>query len=663
MLEWRVVQSLYGGGCFFETITTIEVKGSTFQDCVANDGFGGGLSLEDGGSLSVTDSFFTRCLAKSNQSDSAPADARGGGIWVKQVSGKVYLNQVTFTACEAAKEGGGLYVNDIGQLEMASCDFTECRVDDSNLYSRFGGAVFTSHVAGANTITKCKFTNCYAGLRGGAIYADDTSSLTVDNCDFDTCIADRLGGGTCTYDVPTIEIKNSRFVSCQAKWGGGVYEEHDSDPMISITVSGNNFTECSTTQEHGGAIWIENYPATQILTNNLIKQCTSTRDGGGIAILNGQDITITDSQFTSCSSAELGGGLAINKAQTVTLSDSQFTSCVSADFGGGVHFTMSQGHFSISRCYIKSCVGNKHGGGIFLKLQDGSTATFLIDSVGYGSTTEEMNTLTNEEGGSNLFFDLLDRSDVSIINPNTIKDPLIMMPANGISFTTAELQQWAYRTDYSDSPSFIYLIHPYVGGSLAVSSTQYYDTTLCGYRYLPCQDFTVGHGNAKDSATGEKAGVFIHTDITTAPPTFDKDMIWESSESNPKSLTISSGSVSPGSYSLTLKSLAFSRTSAGASLFSITTGSLSVTSCSFTGRSITTNGGAISATITTNTLTIASSSFKKWITEGFGGGIFIDASGLGSGGDFDVSGCVFGCRKLHPQPNRAINIRESAVNK
>ncbi|KAK2941062.1 hypothetical protein BLNAU_24030 [Blattamonas nauphoetae] len=632
----------YGGGSYFRKITIVDVIGSTFQDCVAKDGFGGGLSFETGGCLSVTNSFFTRCLAKSNTSSPNPADARGGGIRVTTVSGKVYLNKVTFVGCEAAKEGGGLFVDEINQLEMTSCDFTDCRVEDDSLNNCFGGAVFAYRVAGTNTITKCKFTNCYAGLRGGAIYADDTPSLTVDDCDFDTCVAERLGGGTCTYNVPIIEIKNSRFVSCEAKWGGGVFEEYLSGEMICITVSGNNFTECNTTQEHGGAIWIENYPATQILTNNLIKQCTSTLDGGGIAVSNGQDITISDSQFISCESGGHGGGLTVNQAQDVTLSDSQFISCVSAGYGGGVHFTMSQGHFMISRCFIKSCIGVKFGGGIFLKLKDGSEATFLIDSVEYGIMPEEMNTVVDGDYGSNLFFDLLDRSDVSFINPNTIQDPLIMTPANGISFTEDELKKWAYRTDYTTTTSILYLIHPYVGGSLAVNSNQYNDPARCGDWYLPCQDFTVGHANAKDSATGEKAGVFIHTDVTTAPPSFDKDMIWESSESNPKNAMITSGSVSPGSYSLTLKSLIFSRTTQGTSLFSITTGSLSVTSCTFTGRSSTTNGGAISATITTNTLTIASSSFKKWITEGFGGGIFIDATGLGSGGGFDVSGCEFG---------------------
>ncbi|KAK2958336.1 hypothetical protein BLNAU_6606 [Blattamonas nauphoetae] len=146
--------------------------------------------------------------------------------------------------------------------------------------------------------------------------------------------------------------------------------------MISITVSGNNFTECSTTENHGGAIWIEKYPATQILSNNQIKHCLSTKDGGGIAVSNGRSVTITQSLFTSCMSEGFGGGLAVNKAEDVTLADSQFHSCVSAEYGGAVHFAMSKGHFTISRCFIKSCIGSKFGGGIFLKLKDGSEASF-----------------------------------------------------------------------------------------------------------------------------------------------------------------------------------------------------------------------------------------------------------------------------------------------
>ncbi|KAK2958335.1 hypothetical protein BLNAU_6605 [Blattamonas nauphoetae] len=189
----------YGGGCYFRKIAVVEVDGSTFRDCVADDGYGGGLSFENGDSLSITNSFYTRCLAKSNKSAPDPADARGGGIWVKQVSGKVHLNKVTFTGCEATKEGGGSFINNIGQLEMTSCCFTDCRAADSAKGHQLGGAVFTSNVTGTNTITKCQFTRCYSALRGGAIYADDTPSLTVDDCDFDTCSADRFGGGTCTY--------------------------------------------------------------------------------------------------------------------------------------------------------------------------------------------------------------------------------------------------------------------------------------------------------------------------------------------------------------------------------------------------------------------------------------------------------------------------------
>ncbi|KAK2958337.1 hypothetical protein BLNAU_6607 [Blattamonas nauphoetae] len=306
-----------------------------------------------------------------------------------------------------------------------------------------------------------------------------------------------------------------------------------------------------------------------------------------------------------------------------------------------------------TKWYCRYLVGSDPTGITGIKSEAWS---FLIDRVGYGNTPEEMNTVVDGEYGTNLFFDLLDRSDVSFINPDTVKDPLVMVPENGVSFTTTELKKWAYRTNYSTTTSIVYLIHPYVGGSLAVSSTQYYDTTRCGYRYLPCQDFLVGHGNAKDSATGEKAGVFIHTDVTTTPPNFDKDMIWESSESNPKSLTISPGSVSPGTYSLTLKSLAFSRTTQGASLFSITTGSLSVTSCTFIGLTSTSNGGAISATITTNTLTIVSSSFEKCCASGNGGGIFIDARGLGSGGGFDVSGCEFGTGGVKNRTTKGDNV-------
>ncbi|KAK2950325.1 hypothetical protein BLNAU_14736 [Blattamonas nauphoetae] len=70
----------------------------------------------------------------------------------------------------------------------------------------------------------------------------------------------------------------------------------------------------------------------------------------------------------------------------------------------------------------------------------------------------------------------------------------------------------------------------------------------------------------------------------------------------------------------------------------------------------TSNGGAISATITTNTLTIVSSSFEKCCASGNGGGIFIDARGLGSGGGFDVSGCEFGTGGVKNRTTKGDNV-------
>ncbi|KAK2943107.1 hypothetical protein BLNAU_2768 [Blattamonas nauphoetae] len=76
----------------------------------------------------------------------------------------------------------------------------------------------------------------------------------------------------------------------------------------------------------------------------------------------------------------------------------KFTGCTSGMEGGGLlRFGGGTSTFNVTTIEIKnfrlmSCQGLWGGGGIFMKF-DAGTASFLIDSVGYGNTPEETNTV------------------------------------------------------------------------------------------------------------------------------------------------------------------------------------------------------------------------------------------------------------------------------
>jgi hypothetical protein len=95
-------------------------------------------------------------------------------------------------------------------------------------------------------------------------------------------------------------------------------------------------------------------------------------NGGGLSIVKGRDITITNSHFFNNTAQGNGGGIYffdLGERPTVTLADNQFVKNKASGLGGGFHYDTSDGIFSTSTVTDNKFFLNqagKSGGGISL---------------------------------------------------------------------------------------------------------------------------------------------------------------------------------------------------------------------------------------------------------------------------------------------------------
>ena len=237
----------------------ITISDCTFKDCYANFGAGAiGLSWVNG---SISGCSFENCIAR---------DGYGGAIcWYSE---NLALSDCSFKGCSAGLEGGAVYwYGLVGKI--SGCDFEDCSASgyyqEEDGYGEYvggsGGAIYVN--IGNGSIVESSFTDCSAGLDGGAVYwnwVDDERSefgddCTLSGCSFVNCSASgryneydefegSCGGavywGWGEYDI----LSNCSFEDCHSKMGGAVFWSGDAGRVIE-----SSFKGC--TAEYGGGIY------------------------------------------------------------------------------------------------------------------------------------------------------------------------------------------------------------------------------------------------------------------------------------------------------------------------------------------------------------------------------------------------------------------------
>jgi hypothetical protein len=236
--------------------------------------------------------------------------------------------------------GGGLYVVTSGEVEISQCHITGNAAGTG--YCALGGGLY---VNGASAFTMDHSTVSSNAAYGGAYYC----SLG--------------GGGVYLGNVTTAALThNSICANLGRGAGGGLLIEG----TTTITLTEN------------------------IIQNNAAQTGYSSSSGGGVGIGGGSTVTLQNNIVSANSTPGPGGGLHVDNAGTVTLTNNRIEDNSGSDIGGGIHIL--GGIVTLSRNIVlgnnggSGYWGDKGGGGIYLELGNGQTAT-CDDNVLRGNLT------------------------------------------------------------------------------------------------------------------------------------------------------------------------------------------------------------------------------------------------------------------------------------
>lgn len=282
---------------------------------------GGGLYIDDGGTVVLQDGWIHMCTASG----------KGGGAYVAK-GGKLRITGGRFAACKAPK-GGGVYVDTGGTVEMSAGSLSSC---EANGNTPCGGGAYIN-AGGTFTMTGGQIASCTASgandVYGGGVYVASRGNLAA------------YGEGSGEKIRYGFRMSGSTIQSCTAistsdtgygtAYGGGVYVgygEHD-DGIFEMG-SGSNILDCRASapfKAYGGGVYVNN------TSNGLFKmdggkfsRCEAVSKsefnaahGGGVCVKNGV-FEMNGGEFeASCKSTEAGnevdGGVCIGRDGSGTM--------------------------------------------------------------------------------------------------------------------------------------------------------------------------------------------------------------------------------------------------------------------------------------------------------------------------------------------------------
>jgi CSLREA domain-containing protein len=267
--------------------TNVTISGMTISNGNADDGGGGGISNEDNGTLTVTDSTIS-----GNSTDSS---------------------------------GGGIDNNGDGTLTVTGSTISG---NTAGVGSNFGdgGGINTFTTTGTVTVTDSTISGNTAASDGGGISNGDDGTVTVT----DSTISGNTAG------------VGSNFGGA----GGGIFSDHDGPLTVtSSTISGNTAaagSDATVGGGEGGGIFSNNDAATTTITNSTISGNTAAGDraiGGGV--YNEDGLTVIEFSTITLNTAADGKGSGVASFCDDQTSTEVLSSIISANTNTDVDFVKS----------------------------------------------------------------------------------------------------------------------------------------------------------------------------------------------------------------------------------------------------------------------------------------------------------------------------------
>ncbi len=372
----------------------------------ANLGAGGGLSLADDCTTSLSDLHFSA-------DESGRYMARNGGFL--RINTDI-LHPVTFSNCtfENGKPSnvGGVVVLTTGA--ESDLRFEKCRFTD-NISNYAGGVCHLNTTTHKASFTSCTFTgNQVTGSGGGGVLSMEAGTATLTSCTFTgnrQTAASARGGGVfwlhssknprltvrgCTFEDNTASVTTAGDAAGNQTCGGGIlYADNgtvtftSSDEMASGT---RNSVSGSASATAGGAILAvkgSNAMSLSFAYTDFSSNASANYGGG---VYTDTDVTLTDCILDGNTAST--GAAALYAGGNITVAGSDTLKCAirnHSNTGNSPIMYAAAGSISLTGCKIQgnSVVSPSSRGGLFPLTNNAFTATdcvFRSNSVSGGGS-------------------------------------------------------------------------------------------------------------------------------------------------------------------------------------------------------------------------------------------------------------------------------------
>lgn len=189
-------------------------------------------------------------------------------------------------------------------MNVTSCSFTGGRALN-------GGGISLAYGVGA--VTNSTFKSCSALLSGGAVRATSGSTLVVSHCVFESSTADSYGGGL-DGELSPVAVSDSVFFDCWSWFDGGAAHI---DETVGTFVN-SSFVSCGADRRGGGLAGIDGADITANRTFFVLCSALHPSFGGGAVYGIGTDFKLLDSVFLSNSVLNSGAAVDVVTFSAVT---------------------------------------------------------------------------------------------------------------------------------------------------------------------------------------------------------------------------------------------------------------------------------------------------------------------------------------------------------
>lgn len=352
-------EAAHGGGIFIDNGCTAQTTDSIIQSNTAKStvstGMGGGIFVNDGGSLTLSGSESKVIQNTADSSTIAPTstvdkNAYGGGIFCY---GSMTMNDGTISenmlVAGGAEYGGGIAL--VAISTSSSSTFTMSGGTISKNSAKLGGGISTQGInltLSGGTIGGSTYENGNTATQyGGGLYVGPYRSGT------------NTKKPDCTISGCTIKYNTAN------ESGGGIFAEECTMSFSSGSVSNNKVYSDSATYISGGGVYIKagslGISGTAEISNNMVSTNSTTIGvvGGGLYIFTSGIVTMT------------GGSINANTVSTPAGPPTAISS--GGAMGGGVYI-FTNGKMELENGSINNNIasatsstnGNAMGGGVYI---------------------------------------------------------------------------------------------------------------------------------------------------------------------------------------------------------------------------------------------------------------------------------------------------------